>query len=46
MDYTAFKAFMKIYLEIDIPEKLSQDLFLSFVKKPPKETSDGGDCCL
>lgn len=41
MDYTGFKAFMKIYLEIDIPEKLSEDLFLSFVKKPVNETGDG-----
>ncbi|KAM5277336.1 diacylglycerol kinase gamma isoform 7-T14 [Hipposideros larvatus] len=40
ISYDVFKLFMRTYLEVDLPQPLSTNLFLAFSQKPRQETPD------
>ncbi|XP_032755906.1 diacylglycerol kinase gamma isoform X2 [Rattus rattus] len=40
ISYDVFKLFMRAYLEVDLPQPLSTNLFLAFSQKPRQETPD------
>ncbi|KAF6384585.1 diacylglycerol kinase gamma [Rhinolophus ferrumequinum] len=40
ISYDVFKLFMRAYLEVDLPQPLSTNLFLAFSQKPRQETPE------